>query len=127
VKGSLLLAGGCAVLALAPIAHHAVLASAWLLIAAALLVMGEVRVAAGSWEIGFGLADPDRPGQWQGMYSSSIPVARAVGPICLLGLVFGIPSALGWGAIALLFTGAGTALAVLAVRADAAPATFRLR
>jgi hypothetical protein len=127
VSGSLLLAGGCGVLATATVPHDAAVASAWLLLAAALLVMGEVRVAAGSWEIGFGLADPDRPGQWQGMYSSSIPIARAIGPICLLGLVFGIPADLGWGVIALLFAAAGAALAMLAVRADAGPATFRLR
>lgn len=54
-----------------------------------LQVLGEVHLAAGSWEIGFGLADPNRPGQWQGLYSAGVPVARALGPIVLTALVLG--------------------------------------
>ncbi len=55
--------------------------------AAALQIVGEVLLASGSWELGFAFADPDRPGQWQGLYSSGIPLARALGPLALTGLV----------------------------------------
>lgn len=58
-----------------------------LAVAAALQVLAEVMLAAGSWEIGFTLADPDHQGQWQGLYSSGIPLARALGPLGLTTLV----------------------------------------
>lgn len=56
---------------------------------AVLQVAGEVVLAAGSWHVGFALADPDRPGQWQGLYSSGQPLARAVGPVVLTTLLLG--------------------------------------
>lgn len=55
--------------------------------AAALQVLAEVMLAAGSWEIGFTLADPGHQGQWQGLFSSGIPLARALGPLGLTTLV----------------------------------------
>jgi hypothetical protein len=49
------------------------------------LLLGEVFLASGAWEVGFALASPESPGQWQGMYASGFPVARAVDPALLLG------------------------------------------
>jgi hypothetical protein len=68
-----------------------------------------VRLAAGSREIGYALADPDRPGQWQGLYSSSVPAARALGPTVLVGVVLTWAGP-GWLVLAALLALAGPAL-----------------
>ncbi|MFD9125941.1 MFS transporter [Kitasatospora sp. NPDC059571] len=106
-------------------------ASAWaaagvLLLAAGLQVAGEMMLAAGSWEIGFGLAPADRQGQYQGFFGTGVAVARMVGPVLLTSLVLGGGTA-GWlvlgGAFAL--AGAATGPAVRRAersRAAAAPA-----
>ncbi|MEU2167776.1 MFS transporter [Micromonospora chersina] len=88
-------------------------AAGLLLAAVAVQVAGELRLAAGSWCVGFGLADPARPGQWQGVYSSGVPLARAVGPAALTTLVM-VWSGPGWLVLGLLFlaTGLATTLAV---------------
>ncbi|MFI7072612.1 MFS transporter [Micromonospora sediminicola] len=86
-------------------AEPAVAAGA-LLAAAAVQVAGEVRLAAGSWSVGFALADPTRPGQWQGVYQSGTPLARAAGPAALTSLVLGW-SGPGWLVLGLIFLGAG--------------------
>lgn len=98
-----------ACLAFALAAHTTSLyAAAGVLAAAVVLqILGEVLLASGSWEIGFALADPDHPGQWQGLFSSGIPLARAIGPIALTGLVLTWTGP-GWLILGLLF--AGTAL-----------------
>lgn len=77
----------CVVFGLAGQPSAAAAAAVALACAAALQILGEVLLASGSWEIGFAFADPDRPGQWQGLYSSGIPLARALGPLALTGLV----------------------------------------
>ncbi|MET7816919.1 MFS transporter [Micromonospora zamorensis] len=84
-----------------------------LLAAVAVQVAGELRLAAGSWCVGFELADPTRPGQWQGVYSSGVPLARAVGPAALTALVM-VWSGPGWLVLGLVFlaTGLTTTLAV---------------
>ena len=72
------------------LAAHSTSTSATVLIlaaAVALQILGEVLLASGSWEIGFTLADPRQPGQWQGLFSSGIPLARALGPLALTSLV----------------------------------------
>jgi hypothetical protein len=74
------------------------------------------RAPAGSWHIGFALADPDRPGQWQALYASGQPLARAVGPIVLTTPVV-TWSGPGWIVLAAVFACAGSALRPVAHRA----------
>ncbi|WP_431677747.1 MFS transporter [Kitasatospora sp. KL5] len=83
-------------------------AAAVLLLAAALQVAGEMMLAAGSWEIGFGLAPADRQGQYQGFYGTGTAVARMVGPVLLTSLVLGGGTA-GWLVLGGLFALAGAA------------------
>jgi MFS family permease len=86
-SGGALLAASCAVFALAAVPGTPGLAALVVLAGAAVQVLGEVLFAAGNWELAFGLADPRRPGAWQGVYGTGIPVARAVGPLLLSFLV----------------------------------------
>lgn len=85
--GGALLAASCAVFALAAVPGTPLPAALVVVAGAAVQVLGEVLFAAGNWELGFGLADPRRPGAWQGVYGTGIPVARAVGPMALSFLV----------------------------------------
>jgi len=86
--------------------------SAWtaalvLLAGAALQVVGEMAQAAGSWEIGFGLAPEGRQGQYQGLFGAGTAVARMLGPVLLTGLIL-VGGALGWVVLGGLFLLAGT-------------------
>jgi hypothetical protein len=76
-----------------------------------------VLLGAGSWHLGFTVADPDRPGQWQGLFSSGLPLARAVGPIVLSTLVLTWTGP-GWVVLAAVFGGAGLALRPVASWAE---------
>ncbi|MFC0623875.1 MFS transporter [Kribbella deserti] len=67
---------------------------------AALLVVGEMLLASGSWEISFGLAPADKQGQYQGFFGSGPAIARMLGPVLLTTVV------LGWGPIGWLVVGA---------------------
>ena len=82
-RGGVAIALSCLVFGLAALPHQPALAAVAVLVGAAVQVAGEVQLAAGSWELGFALADPDHPGQWQGVFGAGIPVARAVGPLLL--------------------------------------------
>lgn len=115
-RGGLLLGAGCVGLWAAGLPDSTVVAALLLPLGAALLTAGEVRLAAGSWQVGFTLADPRRSGAYQGLYASAIPVARAAGPTVLVALVL-TWSGPGWWVLAALFVGAATALASLADRA----------
>ncbi|UPK77112.1 MFS transporter [Nocardioidaceae bacterium SCSIO 66511] len=86
-RAGLLLLAACVVFWLASAPASPLIASVVLLAAVALQVLAEVHLAAGSWEIGFALADPQRPGEWQGLYSVGVPVARAIGPVVLTSVV----------------------------------------
>ena len=99
----------CAVFAVAAFTPLPYAAAAVLGAAVALQIVGEVQLASGSWEIGFTLADPGRQGQWQGLYSSGIPLARALGPLTLTSLV------LSWSGPGWLVLGAVFALAALSM------------
>ena len=117
VRGGALLGVACLILAASSSVQDTGAATAVLLVGSLVLVTGEVLVAAGSWEVGFTMADPGRPGQWQGFFSSGIPVARAAGPVILLALVMSW-STLGWLVLAAGFVVSGLALGVVARRAD---------
>jgi MFS family permease len=112
-RGGCLLGVGCLVVWAATLPTQPVAAVLVLLIAGAVLTAGEVQLASGSWEIGYALADPHRPGQWQGFYSSSVPAARALGPTVLVGLVLTWTGP-GWLALGALQCLAGLALAATA-------------
>ena len=86
-RGGVAIAASCLVFGLAAVTDDPVLAAVAVLAGAAVQVVGEVAFAAGSWELGFALADPDRPGEWQGVFGAGIPVARAVGPLLLTVVV----------------------------------------
>ncbi|MGC9667487.1 MFS transporter [Planosporangium sp. 12N6] len=107
-RAGVLLGAACLVFWGASRVTGPVAAAGIVLAGAALQVAGEIRLAAGSWTVGFALADPARPGQWQGVYASGIPLARAVGPAALTGLVM-VWTGPGWLLLGLVFLAAGLA------------------
>ncbi|MEV4612674.1 MFS transporter [Kitasatospora sp. NPDC049258] len=106
----LVLAVSCAGFAVSGSGGAAWAAAGVLLASAALQVVGEMLLASGSWEIGFGLAPADRQGQYQGFFGSGVAVARTIGPLLLTTVV------LGWGAPGWLLLGGVFALAGAAMR-----------
>ncbi|MGI5285131.1 MFS transporter [Nonomuraea polychroma] len=103
-QAGLVMLAACVVFALSPYGWM------FLLVAAALLVVGEMLLAAGAWEISFGLAPDDRQGQYQGFFSTGVAVARMLGPVALTALVLG-GGTLGWLLLGALFVTAGAAMA----------------
>jgi dipeptide/tripeptide permease len=84
-------------------------------------VLGEVRQAAGSWGIAFGLAPDHAQGQYQGAYSMGIDLGRMLAPIALtwLALRYGV---VGWLVMAVVFGAVGLAMpAVVAWAGDRRP------
>jgi MFS family permease len=114
-RAGLALLASCVVLLGAALTDSPAVALAVLVVAGALQVLGEVVLAAGSWHVGFALADPDRPGQWQGLWSSGQPLARAVGPVVLTALVLGW-SGPGWLVLGVVFAAAGLLLGPVVTR-----------
>jgi MFS family permease len=79
-------------------------ACALLLLGAMLHVVGEIRQAAGSWGISFGLAPEHAQGQYQGTYAMSADLGKMLAPALLTWLAVDHGTA-GW-----LLMGAGFAL-----------------
>lgn len=102
------LAVSCGILALSGIWSGAWAAGLVLLAGAALQVVGEMLLAAGSWEISFGLAPEGSQGQYQGFFGTGVPVARMAGPglLAVAVLEWGTP---GWALLGALFLAAGLA------------------
>ena len=125
-RGGLAFLVACVAFALAAAPHAPSVALAALIAGAALQVVGEVMLASGSWEIGFGLADPDRPAEWQGLYGASLPIARAMGPLVLTFLLLEW-SGPGWLVLGLVFLLASLAMTpvVHGARGSAQPAVGR--
>ncbi len=69
-------------------------------------VFGEVVGSAGSWSIGFGLADEKHQGQYQGVYSLSWGVGGTIGPAFVTAMAITIGQ-LGWVYMAALFSVTG--------------------
>ena len=90
----------CTVFALTAFGMAPANAAVVLGVAAALLTLGEMKLASGAWEISFGLAPADKQGQYQGFFGSGPAIARMLGPALLTMLV------LGWGAVGWLVVGA---------------------
>ena len=63
---------------------------------------GELIGSAGSWSIGFGLADEKHQGQYQGVYSLSWGVGGTIGPAFVTAMAITIGQ-LGWIFMAVLF------------------------
>jgi MFS family permease len=69
-------------------------------------VFGEVVGSAGSWSIGFGLADEKHQGQYQGVYLLSWGVGGTIGPAFVTAMAITIGQ-LGWVYMAALFSVTG--------------------
>jgi MFS family permease len=80
---------------------------------AVLQVAGEMRQSAGSWQLGFDLAPPERIGQYQGFFGSGVAVARTLGPLLLTTLLLDGGLA-GWLVFGGVFLAAGYAMGPVA-------------
>jgi MFS family permease len=76
-------------------------------------VLAEVRISAGTWHVGFALADRERPGYSHGVLSSAFPLARSAGPLVFTSLVVAA-GPVGWIGLGIAFSAAGSAYSVLA-------------
>lgn len=82
---------------------NAVLASVFLIVASLVHVAGELLGSAGSWSIGFGLADRSRQGEYQGVWSLGMGIGGTVGPAFVTHMVIGLGQQ-GWLMLAAMFT-----------------------
>ena len=110
------LLAACAVWACAAVTGSPVATLVLVGVGAVVQVLAEVFLAAGAWHLSFALADPDRPGEWQGLWTSGIPLARAAGPALLVALLIGWDGP-GWLVLGGIFALAGATLHAL-VRRD---------
>jgi MFS family permease len=106
----------CAVFAVSGAGLPAWLAGAVIVAAVVPQVLAEMLLAAGSWEISFGLAPEGRQGQYQGFFGSGAAVARALGPASLTTVIIGWGAA-GWLVVGAVFLAAGAAMAPAVRRA----------
>jgi MFS family permease len=79
-----------------------VLSSILLLTASGLQVAAQMMQYSGMWEISFGLAAPDKVGQYQGVFGMGATLADMLGPLVLTALVVGWGKP-GWLVLGLLF------------------------
>ncbi|MFJ8312730.1 MULTISPECIES: MFS transporter [unclassified Streptomyces] len=124
-RAGLALLAACAVTAttaaLTPVAAIAVLA-----VGVALLTAGELLSSASGWGISYGLAAPERQGEYLGAWGLGADLARAGGPLLVAVLVTGGGVA-GWVALGALFLAAGTVTVPVAGRAAGTPEPARPR
>ncbi|MBF8377144.1 MFS transporter [Alicyclobacillus mali] len=84
-------------------------ASALLVLATILQVLGEMVQFSGTWTISFGLAPDGKQGEYQSFFGSGFTVAELVGPLLLTSLVvYGGP--LGWITLGAVFLAAGLSM-----------------
>jgi hypothetical protein len=81
-------------------------ACALLILAMMVHVFGELIGSAGSWSIGFGLAQQEHQGQYQGVYSLSWGLGGTLGPAFVTAMAIGLGKS-GWMILAALFTTTG--------------------
>jgi MFS family permease len=98
----------CSVFAFSATKLSAATAAVVLITAAALLTLGEMKLASGAWEISFGLAPADKQGQYQGFFGTGPAIARMLGPALLTTVVLGW-GPIGWIAVGALFLGTSCA------------------
>ncbi|MFE3660093.1 hypothetical protein [Streptomyces sp. NPDC059165] len=106
--GALCIAVACVVFSLTE-GVSAVTASVLLFLGAIAHVLGEVRQAAGSWGISFGLAPEDAQGQYQGTASMGADIGRMIAPAVLTWLAIEYGT-FGWLVMAVGFAAVGAAL-----------------
>ncbi|WP_345696313.1 MFS transporter [Kitasatospora terrestris] len=109
-RAGLLLGLSCAGFAASAAGGSGWAAAGVLVAAGAVQVLGEMMLASGAWEIGFGLAPADRQGQYQGFFGTGVAVARTLGPALLTTLVLGWGPP-GWLVLGGVFVAAGAAMA----------------
>jgi hypothetical protein len=114
-SGSLCLAVACLVFA-ATGAVSAAAAGALLLLGALAHVLGEIRQAAGSWGMSFGLAPEHAQGQYQGTYAMGADLGKMIAPALLTWLVIE-HGTLGWISMAVGFALIGAAMPAVVNRA----------
>lgn len=104
-RAGLLVAVACLLYALSAGASRLVACA--ILVAAALVhVAGELIGSAGSWSIGFGLANQAHQGQYQGVYSMGFGLGGAIGPSVVTALAIGMGK-VGWVILAAIFLTTG--------------------
>ncbi|MEU9627897.1 MFS transporter [Streptomyces luteogriseus] len=106
--GALCIAVACVIFSLTE-GVSAVTASVLLFLGAIAHVLGEVRQAAGSWGISFGLAPEDAQGQYQGTASMGADIGRMIAPAVLTWLAIEYGT-FGWLVMAVGFAAVGAAL-----------------
>jgi MFS family permease len=88
---------------------NAVVASLLLALGMASHIVGELIGSAGSWAIGFGLADENHQGQYQGVWGLSWGLSGTLGPALVTALVIGMGIS-GWWILAAIFALNGTVM-----------------
>ncbi len=94
---------------------NALIASLMLVLGMAAHIVGELIGSAGSWSIGFGLADEKHQGQYQGVWGLSWGLSGTVGPSIVTALVIGMGVS-GWWILALVFAANGAVMHKLVTR-----------
>jgi MFS family permease len=88
---------------------NAFLATLLLALGMASHIVGELIGSAGSWSIGFGLADENHQGQYQGVWGLSWGLSGTLGPSIVTALVIGMGIS-GWWILAIVFAVNGTVM-----------------
>ena len=88
---------------------NAIVASILLCLGMAAHIVGELIGSAGSWSIGFGLADENHQGQYQGVWGLSWGLSGTLGPSLVTALVIGMGIS-GWWILAAIFAVNGTVM-----------------
>ncbi|WP_369263791.1 MFS transporter [Streptomyces sp. R35] len=101
------LGASCLVFALSA-GHGTLLDSAALLGGALVLVLGELYQASAGWGLSFGLAPPDRQGEYQAVFSLGRGLQQFAGPWLMTSLIVGA-AVTGWVVLAALFVLLGLA------------------
>lgn len=108
-RSGILMLVACGVFALSAVGHSAWLAGAVMLLAYAVLTVGEMMQSSGTWEMSFGFTPDGRHGQYQAFFGIGMTGAEILGPLVLTFLIiYGGP--VGW-----LVLGAALMLASLAM------------
>ena len=93
---------GCSVVIAAAAYVSPVFAVALLVLATALMSLGEIWQAAGAWELSYRYADPEREVQYLAVFSLGVPAQDVFGPVLVTAVVIGTGTA-GWIGLAGLF------------------------
>jgi MFS family permease len=88
---------------------NAIIAALLLTLGMASHIVGELIGSAGSWAIGFGLADENHQGQYQGVWGLSWGLSGTLGPSIVTALVIGMGIS-GWWILAVVFAINGTVM-----------------